>query len=330
MSLRIFTGEDLPTDDPPSLAGPESQSDTHFLGQYIPLHYHYNMLQDEERVGAFREAIQLCVKPGMKVVELGGGTGILSYLAACKGARVTCVERNPQLTDNAKRFLADNGMDDLVEVITADACDFIPQEPVDVVICEMLHVALLREKQLEVIEAFKAHHQATFPTAPLPRFLPEASLLMVQPVEQSFHFAGYWAPVPLFHAASQKNERTQALGDMSTYSTILYDEPFAKEFQWSGQLAIQHPGRLTALRFITQNALAIDTAGQRSINWPNQCLVLPIEEPIDVTTGQSLEVKFAYSAGDSIDALSQSLSICLAEAVNLPTPQTSRVSSDAA
>lgn len=50
------------------------------LGQYIPLHYHFNMLQDEERVGAFREAIQTTVRKGCRVVERAGRLNGLRFM----------------------------------------------------------------------------------------------------------------------------------------------------------------------------------------------------------------------------------------------------------
>jgi predicted O-methyltransferase YrrM len=83
---------------------PEEQ----LLGQFIPLHYHFNMLQDENRVTAFRQAIELTVREGMRVLELGGGTGIFSYFAARRGGQVICVERNPELVRLSRQFLADN------------------------------------------------------------------------------------------------------------------------------------------------------------------------------------------------------------------------------
>ena len=307
MTLRLFSPKGSPPNDE------ETAPDSHFLGQYIPLHYHYNMLQDEDRVGAFRDAIALTVKSGMKVVELGGGTGILSNFAARQGAEVTCVERNYQLVENARKFLHLNAMANRVDVIHADAREFTPNEPVDVVICEMLHVAMLREKQLEVIQAFKSNHLAAFPDAPLPRYIPEASLLMVQPVEQSFDFAGYWAPVPQFHAAFQDQPRTRELAQMSIYATIIYDKAYLTDFAWNGTMCIREAGKWNALRFITQNAVAIDVAKQHSVNWPNQCLVLPIEQPMVVEKDQLVEVGFSYSAGDSIDDLTGSMRVKVLE-----------------
>ena len=39
------------------------------LGQYVPLHYHYNLLQDQARMASFREAIGHVVRPGMSAAS---------------------------------------------------------------------------------------------------------------------------------------------------------------------------------------------------------------------------------------------------------------------
>ena len=48
-----------------------------------------------------------------------------------------------------------NGLEKQITVIQADAGQLVPKHAVDVVVCEMLHVGLLREKQVNVITAFK-------------------------------------------------------------------------------------------------------------------------------------------------------------------------------
>jgi protein arginine N-methyltransferase 1 len=83
-------------------------SEINMLGQFIPLIYHYNMLSDETRMGAFKEAIADVVKPGHTVLKLGGGTGVLSHMAAQAGAQVLCVERNPEMVGEAQRILKMN------------------------------------------------------------------------------------------------------------------------------------------------------------------------------------------------------------------------------
>src|SRR2546427_487380 len=137
--------EDVPVRSRPTERGgsershPETRRDELELGQFIPLHYHFNMLNDAARTGAFESAIEATVPRGGRVVELGGGTGVLSYFATRKAARVWCIERNPELAGAARRLLLANGAD-TVEVVEADARSFVPPEPVDVVVCEMLHV----------------------------------------------------------------------------------------------------------------------------------------------------------------------------------------------
>lgn len=278
------------------------------LGQYIPLIYHYHMLQDQDRVGAFRDAIDLIVQPDMHVVELGGGTGILSSFAARRGARVTCVERNPDLVDCARRFVAANGLDEQITVVRADAARFTPDTKVDAVVCEMLHVGLLREKQAQVIAAFKRNYVRRHGPQ-LPTFLPEATILMAQPVQQDFDFAGYVAPVPVFQAPVLEQPRTIPLAGLAPYANIGYAAAIPTRFDVRQSVTIECTGESNAIRFVTQNVIAIDVPGQRAITWPNQCLVLPLAEPVAVETGQSRTMKFRYEAGDEVEPLARSLEL---------------------
>ena len=287
-----------------------SISDEMQLGQYIPLHYHFNMLLDADRVDAFRSAIEYHVRPGMRVLELGGGTGILSSFAARKGAEVTCVERNPVLVEKAEYFLRENGLGNQVSVVAADAAQYVPPKPVDVVVCEMLHVALLREKQLDVIAAFKSNYRRAFGAdVRMPVFIPEASVLMWQPIQQDFCFAGYWAPIPMFRPPLMQDERIVELGPLDPYASIDYDVEFGLHFNCQQAVVAQTAGEVNAVRFITQNVLAVDLSRQSAVTWPNQCLILPLRETRQVDEGQKLQVQFRYRAGDALEVLADGLQL---------------------
>lgn len=277
-------------------------SETHMLGQFIPLIYHYNMLSDEARMSAFKEAIADVVKPGHTVLELGGGTGVLSHMAAQQGAQVLCVERNPEMAGEARRILKMNPAGAQVTVIEADAFDYIPPGPVDVVVCEMLHVGMLREKQLGVIDAFKRHYKEAI-GGPLPRFIPEAFFQAVQPVQQSFDYLGYHAPVPSFQDPLSIQPRTQVLGEPVLFHSASYAEDYSLDCSWSGHLHFHQAGQFNALRIITKNVLAVNEAEQRTVDWFSQYLVVPLEHPLTVQAGQSAQISFSYQSGDPVNAL---------------------------
>lgn len=270
------------------------------LGQFIPLHYHFNMLNDVARTGGFKAALEEVVPPGGLVVELGGGTGVLSFFASAKAERVWCVELNPELA-NAARGLLERNHAGNVEVVEADAMTFLPPEPVDVVVCEMLHVGLLREKQIQVIASFKDRYRREF-GPPLPHFVPEGLVQAIQPVQQSFDFYGYDAPAPFFQDGSAEQPRTVELGDPVVTLTFLYEAPLPEGIAWRGPVAIAQSGTLNAVRTITKNLLALVPEEGRSIDWVMQYLVVPLAEPLAVRAGDAIEVSFAYRPGDPIGA----------------------------
>ena len=279
------------------------------LGQFIPLHYHYNMLNDNNRMQGFKQAIDLVVKPGDKVLELGGGTGVQSFFAAQKAQKVYCVERNPELVNAARNILAKNINGNIVEVIQADASHYLPPEPVDVVICEMLHTGLLREKQMPVIDSFKKRYLQKFGD-PLPTFIPEASIQAIQPIQQNFHFEDFYAPTILFQDPCSIQERSKSLGEPEVFQLLSYVDPFNQNCGWKGKIIIAENGQLNALRLITKNILAIDLDTSSTINWHTQYIIFPLHTPLRVSADDNISIRFDYEGGDSLDAFTDSLEVC--------------------
>lgn len=284
----------------------EREIESCYLGQFIPVHYHHNMLMDQNRMHSFKSAIHYAVKPGAKVLELGGGTGVLSFFAAQAAAKVYCVEFNPDMVREARKFLALNPNGHKVEVIHADAFDYLPPEPVDVVICEMIHVAMLREKQVEVIESFKRRYLAKF-GGPLPTFLPEAVIMAAQPIEQEYDFEGFYAPIVQFQETGVVYPGTVELGQPAVYSLIDFNQPVDSVFAWEGGIVAERSGTLNAMRFITKNVLAIVQEESTTIDWLNHYMTLPLAQPVKVEAGDLVHVAFQYRAGGSIPSLQASL-----------------------
>jgi protein arginine N-methyltransferase 1 len=291
----------------------ERELESCFLGQYIPVHYHHNMLMDQNRMHSFKSAIDYAVFPGARVLELGGGTGVLSFFAAAKADKVYCVEFNPDMVREARRFLAMNPNGHKVEVVHADAFDYLPPEPVDVVICEMIHVGMLREKQVEVIEAFKRRYLARF-GGPLPVFMPEAVVMAAQPMQQDYDFEGFYAPVVQFQETTAVYPGTVELAQPAVYSILDFNQPTDCAIAWEGQFAIEKPGSLNAMRFLTKNILAIVPEQSGTIDWLNHYMILPLARPLDVAAGDTVQVSFRYRAGGSIPSLQASIRVALAGA----------------
>lgn len=284
------------------------QSDSRELGQYIPAHYHANMLNDQARVRGFREAIEYLVPHGGRVAELGGGTGVLSHFAAQRASKVWCVEFNPELVHTAQSLLRQNSNGHRVEVVQANANEWLPPEPVDVLICEMLHTGLLREQQAAVIHNFKKRYLARF-GGPLPAMIPEACLQAVQPVEQDFVHEGYYAPCLQFQSPVHIQPRSQDLGPPEVFQTFRWDDRIPMVCEFDGAMNIDRSGTVNAIRLITKNLLAIIELQQRSIDWHNQYMIIPLPEPIEASSGDKLAISFNYSPGATLADLSNTLEV---------------------
>lgn len=278
------------------------------LGQFIPMQYHYNMLNDTARMQGFKGALDLVVRPGARVLELGGGTGVLSFFAARNAAHVWCVERNPELVAASRRIMRQNPQGAKVEIVQADASLYLPPDPVDVVICEMLHVGLLREKQIEIIDKFKQRYLEKF-GGPLPIFVPEACIQAAQPIEHDFDFEGYYAPTILFQDPAVGHARSVGLSEPITFQSFAYDEDLPHTCGCDAYVRILAAGRLNAVRIITKNILAVNLAELRTIDWHNQYLIVPLSEALDVCAGDYVRIQFDYRPGAHLDALSDSLQV---------------------
>ena len=286
----------------------EREIESCYLGQFIPVHYHHHMLMDQNRMHSFKSAINYAVKPGAKVLELGGGTGVLSWFAAAKAAKVYCVEFNPDMVQAARKMLSMNPNGHKVEVIHADAFEYLPPEPVEVVICEMIHVAMLREKQVEVMESFKRRYLARF-GGPLPVLLPEAVIMAVQPLQQDYDFEGFYAPIVQFQATNIHVPETVELAPAAVYAILDFSQPTDAAIAWQGRFLIEKAGCVNSLRFITKNVLAVVQEENSTIDWLNHYMTLPVTKPVQVKAGDVIEISFHYRAGGSIPSLETAIHV---------------------
>lgn len=111
---------------------------------------------DRRRSLMFLEEVARQTKKGDQVLEIGIGTGILSYMARLKGARVYGVEINTAIYSFSKKVHAflKKQFSDLSEGITflkKNALRYDPQESLDIIISENLYTGMFYEKQVQIM-----------------------------------------------------------------------------------------------------------------------------------------------------------------------------------
>lgn len=125
-----------------------------FFSSYGAAYVQAEMLQDDVRTTAFRDAIlgNRQAFEGKVVLDVGAGTGILSFFAAQAGAaRVFAVERSGTAS-LAKELAKANGLDGVVEVVHGLLEEVsLPVSTVDVILSEWIGTFLIHEGMLDSV-----------------------------------------------------------------------------------------------------------------------------------------------------------------------------------
>jgi predicted RNA methylase len=99
---------------------------------------HKRLLDDSVRCDAFRRAIQKAVKPGDIVVDLGAGTGLLSFFAVQAGARHVYAIEASSIADLAEELTRANGFSDKITLIRQNSKNVTLPERCDVLVSETM------------------------------------------------------------------------------------------------------------------------------------------------------------------------------------------------
>ena len=102
------------------------------------LEFHHSMLADEVRTETFRQAITQEVQPGDVVLDIGCGTGILTYFACLAGARRVYAVEHGDILSLAQMFCRQNGFADRVVFFDDWSTKITLPEPVDVLVTETI------------------------------------------------------------------------------------------------------------------------------------------------------------------------------------------------
>lgn len=272
------------------------------------LDYHLSMLHDTARMDAFRRAIDASVQPGDVVVDIGCGSGVLSFMACEAGAgKVYAIEGGP-IIEVARELAVDNGFADRIEFLGGWSIDVGLPEPADVLISETIGNAGLDEGI--VAWTFDARQRLLRPDAVL---LPQRLRMWVcaaESVDDHLLVSDWRAPnLPYdYSAAHRRAARTLWFADL-TPANLLGQPELAADVDLrtasdatitsSGQLMVGRDGTLHGLACWFDSLLCagvtIDNLPPRTeSSWSHG--FLPLADPIEVFAGDLLAWQLSVSA----------------------------------
>jgi len=122
-----------------------------YFGYYGQLQHQQNMLEDTVRTLAYQQAVfeSRAAFDGKVVLDVGAGSGILSFFAAQAGARKVYAVEASAVARNARKLVEANGFENIIEVIEGKIEELALPEPVDIIISEPMGVFLLHERMIE-------------------------------------------------------------------------------------------------------------------------------------------------------------------------------------
>jgi len=118
--------------------------------------WHFTIVRDGPRNGAYEDALRRAVKPDSRVLEIGTGTGILAMMAARAGAaHVFTCELEPAVALAARDVIAQNGLADRITVLSKRSTDIDLAElgeRADILVSETVSNDMLAEDPLPALE----------------------------------------------------------------------------------------------------------------------------------------------------------------------------------
>ena len=131
-----------------------------YFNDYATLVQQQGMLQDSVRTSIYQFAVleNRSDFEGKRVMDVGAGTGILSFFAARGGASTVYAVEASLMAHKAEKQAAANGLGGVVKVLNQRVEEVSLDAKVDVLISEPLGIALVNERMLESYIAARDAH----------------------------------------------------------------------------------------------------------------------------------------------------------------------------
>lgn len=253
-----------------------------------------SLLSQQLRIEKFAVALERVIRPGMKVADIGTGSGILALLAARAGAsKVTAIDVNHESIQYARRAAKENGFEDTIDFKTLHFVDFRPEERYDVVVCEMLSSFMLIEQQVPA-----SQHIMTHVLKPGGVLLPQsatiyAALAQCDSVSNRFQCAGFsFAKLP----QTVDSEEIEDLSELQSVTNLQFSQ-LQDSSLISKKLTFEvlQTGTAHGIVGMFECRLIDNIVLDMKDGWRE--LLLPFEEPIEVRQGDRVMAFIEYVPG---------------------------------
>ena len=261
---------------------------------------HAEMIYDEERVTQYQKAIEETVKKGDIVVDVGAGTGLLSFLCVKAGAaRVHAIERST-IIRQAERLADANGLAGRITFHATDSRTANIGERADVIVSELIGHMVFEEGMVEaLIDAKKRFAK------PRASILPKRVTLYAAPVIEEETYSSSiecwnrkaWGMD--FSIMREEAVSTSYLVDIAPSSLLARPEPvFKVDFSLESEKSFKKEIEFTLERSSSMNGLAfwfdadlsdavlLPSSPWTSTHW-KQCFV-PFSTPAETEAGSRL------------------------------------------
>lgn len=257
--------------------------------QFSGLLEHDIMLADQVRIGSYRRAIERYVKEGDVVVDLGTGSGILSFFASAQRPRKIYAIDHSNVIAKAQAVAVDNAPNNITFMRVNSRKFKLPEGRADVIIHEQIGDLLLNENM--VANLIDLRDRILTPGG---KIVPSRFDLFVEPVQmkEAYRVPFIWEqriegvdframrayadklPRDYFHASIRSSDVDRLLGSpepiMSFDLETMALDDLPKRVRY--QRRVTHPGRLDGFvlyfSVIFDDDIRFDTApGSPETHW---------------------------------------------------------------
>ncbi len=254
--------------------------------------YHYEMVSDKKRVGAFKTAIQQVCQDKI-VLESGTGSGILSLLAAQAGAKkVYAFEKDFLVSRYAENNFRKSGYENIIfghkDILTTWLEDTNEERP-GVIIAENLSTWMVTEPIIQVMN----HLNRIFATEQTIR-LPSAIFNYLELAQSNFRFEDA-LDVRTYYFEFSGIERPVRLSEPTLFNKVDLSKVNPQTFSGTVQIPVTQSGTLNSLRLTSPILLAesVKFEGSDSLMPP---VVVPLTEDLSVQAGDTVAITISYRA----------------------------------